>query len=474
LSIVSTRFEEYLIESRPALFALALRITRDPHLAEDAVQEAVLAAYTRLDTLRDQERLHPWMRQITRNAARLVVRSRKSGVVGAMLGDLDTTIAAELEEDPALDRAEAVHDALDVLDEDDVGILMAHYDADRSTGEIAEEVGMSETGLRSRMRRARLQLLDPLVSRAITILGQAYGQSFGPRVLQRTQLTPLVEVMRDPPVVLLTTPGGRGVPVKADFEVEPFLDADLFVLDHVDLYRPQVKLVRGETVDSVDWAPALRAALDEGVPLAATRYYLDCYVMSEVAAQDLLTDIPQYAAAIRKGDAQADELSRSGLDVRGLDAAGTLEAVRSQIWAGMRDTLLGVVAAVETGGERRLEIRKAALEGFLHKHEGDAEAAAQSFRRIVRLDPAAWEWHLQLAESLVLLADAEGTGRHLVRALLQDRSGHAEVGARLNGLLRPYLAIPRLWRLLKGGGPPSMSPELSYLPTFNGILFDSQ
>lgn len=49
------------------LYGTALRLTRDPHDAEDVVAEAVGKAWSRLDQLRDDERLEGWLFRILNN-----------------------------------------------------------------------------------------------------------------------------------------------------------------------------------------------------------------------------------------------------------------------------------------------------------------------------------------------------------------------------------------------------------------------
>src|SRR5262245_38847141 len=44
--------------------AIAVRILRDAHLAEDAVQSALIVAWRELRTLRDPDRFEPWLHRI--------------------------------------------------------------------------------------------------------------------------------------------------------------------------------------------------------------------------------------------------------------------------------------------------------------------------------------------------------------------------------------------------------------------------
>ncbi len=55
-------------ESADRCYALAYRILGDPHRAEDAAQQALLAAWRDLPTLRDASRFDAWLRLHVVNA----------------------------------------------------------------------------------------------------------------------------------------------------------------------------------------------------------------------------------------------------------------------------------------------------------------------------------------------------------------------------------------------------------------------
>ena len=57
--------------------AIAVRILRDVDLAEDAVQAALITAWTELRALRDPSRFEPWLHRILTNACYAEARRRK-------------------------------------------------------------------------------------------------------------------------------------------------------------------------------------------------------------------------------------------------------------------------------------------------------------------------------------------------------------------------------------------------------------
>jgi RNA polymerase sigma-70 factor, ECF subfamily len=65
-----------LVEHGDRLYSLALRITRDPDLASDAVQEAFATALQRADDFRGEARLGTWLHRIVYTKAIDLLRAR--------------------------------------------------------------------------------------------------------------------------------------------------------------------------------------------------------------------------------------------------------------------------------------------------------------------------------------------------------------------------------------------------------------
>src|SRR5580704_12517879 len=67
-------FEQILSTGRTAFYGQAYRLLGNAADAEDAVQDALLAAYTHLDQFRGQSQISTWLTTIVLNCARMRLR----------------------------------------------------------------------------------------------------------------------------------------------------------------------------------------------------------------------------------------------------------------------------------------------------------------------------------------------------------------------------------------------------------------
>lgn len=128
----------------------------DLDLADEAVQAAWAIAWRKLGTLREPERLRPWLVSIAANEARqLLRRSRRRAIVELALAD----DAGRAGSDPAR-RADDIDlaNALARLSPEDRALLALRYVAGFDSTELARATGRSASGTRARLAR----LLDRL------------------------------------------------------------------------------------------------------------------------------------------------------------------------------------------------------------------------------------------------------------------------------------------------------------------------
>jgi RNA polymerase sigma-70 factor, ECF subfamily len=74
--VASETFERILSSGLPSLYRGAYRLLGNAADAEDAVQDALLAAYTHLDQFRGKSKMSTWLGAIVHNSARMQLRKR--------------------------------------------------------------------------------------------------------------------------------------------------------------------------------------------------------------------------------------------------------------------------------------------------------------------------------------------------------------------------------------------------------------
>jgi RNA polymerase sigma factor, sigma-70 family len=131
-------------------YRLARAILLDNGEAEDAVQEASLAAWRRRDTLRDERRFEVWFDRILVNQCRdqLRRRGRTVKLAAPPIGFEPTASPPETGSDDDLDHA------LEALDADHRIVVVMRYWQDRTVDDIAERVGIPAGTVKSRLHHA--------------------------------------------------------------------------------------------------------------------------------------------------------------------------------------------------------------------------------------------------------------------------------------------------------------------------------
>ena len=145
-------FTELTRLASPAALAAARRITGDPALAEDAAQEAFLRAFRALPSYRHQTSFAAWMRVIALRSAIDLVRRRRPEVPL-----VETSRPDGSEEKRHLD-ADLLRETLGALSPLDRELLLAREVEGEADREIAQRFGMTVTGVRVRIHRARKKL----------------------------------------------------------------------------------------------------------------------------------------------------------------------------------------------------------------------------------------------------------------------------------------------------------------------------
>jgi RNA polymerase sigma-70 factor (ECF subfamily) len=147
------------------LYALAYRILRDPDLAQDAFQEALIATWRQLPNLRDADRFEAWVHRILVHAC--YAESRKRTRYSANVRVL------ELEDRTPPDSGLSIHDrdelerGFGLLPLEQRAVFVLHHHIGLPLVEIAETLGIPAGTARSRLHYATLALRKSLGEDAV-------------------------------------------------------------------------------------------------------------------------------------------------------------------------------------------------------------------------------------------------------------------------------------------------------------------
>jgi RNA polymerase sigma-70 factor (ECF subfamily) len=146
-------FGEIVRRHRDRLWAVALRTVGDREEAADALQDALLSAYTAADRFRGDSAVTTWLHRIVVNACLDRLRRRQSRPT-VPLPETDVTPAPASDRDTAL----VVREALATLPAEQRAALVLVDIQGYAVAEAAEILGVAEGTIKSRCARGRARL----------------------------------------------------------------------------------------------------------------------------------------------------------------------------------------------------------------------------------------------------------------------------------------------------------------------------
>lgn len=148
-------FARLVAEHERSMLRVAYVIARDEDVARDAVQAAWAIAWRRVHTLRDPDLIGGWLVTIAANQTRSALRRRRRRA------RLEVATPPEITTDDQPAGQDALVDlesALGRLEHGDRLLLALRYVAGLESAEIAGHLGISASGVRSRLARLRERL----------------------------------------------------------------------------------------------------------------------------------------------------------------------------------------------------------------------------------------------------------------------------------------------------------------------------
>ncbi len=166
-------FAQVLDQNSERIYRLALKMVGDIQDAEDILQETFIKAFNNIDTFAGRSKISTWLYRIAVNESLMLLRKRKGSTVlldkeiETDQGDLiprqivDWCCLPE-KELMSSEARQHIKDAIKTLsDANRVAFLLRDVEG-LSTKEAAETLGISESALKVRLMRARMQLREEL------------------------------------------------------------------------------------------------------------------------------------------------------------------------------------------------------------------------------------------------------------------------------------------------------------------------
>jgi RNA polymerase sigma factor (sigma-70 family) len=145
-------FSELARDSIGRLYAVARLILRDQDRAEDATQEALVAAWRDLSALRDPDRFEAWLRRLLVRACYREARTQRRRTLIEI--HVEPPDLAGREDRSDLADREQLERGFRHLDADQRAVLVLHYYLGLPLTEVAEVLGVPAGTIKSRLHRA--------------------------------------------------------------------------------------------------------------------------------------------------------------------------------------------------------------------------------------------------------------------------------------------------------------------------------
>ncbi len=145
--------------SRQIRFYILYRVS-DSSAADDILQDVFLKIHSNIDSLKDETKIRSWIYQITQNT--IIDHYRKQKIKTEDIDAVDVSEEKE-EENPAQEIAAGLKDMVVSLPEKYAQALLLVEFEGLSQIELAKKLGISISGAKSRVQRARQMLRDALM-----------------------------------------------------------------------------------------------------------------------------------------------------------------------------------------------------------------------------------------------------------------------------------------------------------------------
>ena len=150
-------FTQLVAGSIGQLYKTARFILGTDHLAEDAVQEALMRAWLGIRSLREPDRFDAWLRRLTVNACYDAGRRERARRV-VEVHEIEPLGPAVVDHQRAFAVRDEIEQAFRGLPRDHRAVLVLHFFLDLPDAEVADALGVPIGTMKSRLNRAKTAL----------------------------------------------------------------------------------------------------------------------------------------------------------------------------------------------------------------------------------------------------------------------------------------------------------------------------
>lgn len=157
------------------VYNTAYFVTKDPHLADDVVQETFIKAFRNMERITDSEKVGAWLSVIATRTAIDLLKSQKGHIVtlvdpGVLELEIDKNRSHN--EVDLLTMKESVRELIDQLSPEYRAVIILKYLYDMKAEEVATKLDVSIGTVKSRLFRAKSKMRQSVM--ASDVRGEKY------------------------------------------------------------------------------------------------------------------------------------------------------------------------------------------------------------------------------------------------------------------------------------------------------------
>ena len=154
-------YEYFLDKYSQQVFILIIRIVENQEDAEELTQDTFLKAFEHLSSFKAESSFSTWIYRIAYNTAISATRKRKQELIvmdSAMLMNISDQQIDDALNDESEERVGKLNKAIKKLDAEERALISLFYNEEKTIGEIALILGLTESNAKVKLHRVRKKI----------------------------------------------------------------------------------------------------------------------------------------------------------------------------------------------------------------------------------------------------------------------------------------------------------------------------